>query len=310
MTVEEVSKLALGIYRLHWKTGGYSLAAVGMLYDGDRWFACANHTSSSLHGIASYQWEKVERADRIDFSLGTGGGGTIGNSSTNPTSVDKLHRIDAVSAYPAEVTGAKIGVVRSDHPVEVRDSGADQGAGKEIPLTGAESAPEPCPYGKQCIHTELGIPHRHPAPMFSSSIPKAELFREVWAVIAKCELDKCDVDERQFAQLESRAYLDIRNLLSPATKMKENANYGRVGAVDRVDRAFEKFSPLDASQLRAMAHGWKGMDEVTLMCPAVVAQHVLDALDALSIVHGTEVESHALDQLMDKMARRERGEGS
>jgi len=65
MTVEEVSKLMLGLYRLHWKSGGASWACVGQLYNGDKWFACSNWTASHITGIASTQWEMVERAEPI-----------------------------------------------------------------------------------------------------------------------------------------------------------------------------------------------------------------------------------------------------
>lgn len=70
---------------------------------------------------------------------------------------------------------------------------------------------------------------------------------------------------------------------------------------ERCERAFEKFGPLEASQLRCTAHGWLHADELILPFPAATARHILDALDALAIVHGTEVESDALDKLLDKM---------
>lgn len=62
----EVQKLPLGLYRLYWKAGGQSLACVGSLSNGDRWFACANWTSDTPAGIASTAWRLVGEAIRID----------------------------------------------------------------------------------------------------------------------------------------------------------------------------------------------------------------------------------------------------
>lgn len=42
MTKDEVRNLALGLYKIHWKTGGCSYAAVGMLPCGGRWLAPTN----------------------------------------------------------------------------------------------------------------------------------------------------------------------------------------------------------------------------------------------------------------------------
>ena len=54
-----------GIYRLWWKSGGSSLAAVGSLHSGTRWFAPTNWTASVKMGIVSTEWRKVERVDQI-----------------------------------------------------------------------------------------------------------------------------------------------------------------------------------------------------------------------------------------------------
>lgn len=48
-----------GLYILHWKGGGSSLAAVGSLHDGRRWFAPVNWTSKDPTGIASTDWRTV-----------------------------------------------------------------------------------------------------------------------------------------------------------------------------------------------------------------------------------------------------------
>jgi hypothetical protein len=65
VTKLEARVLALGLYRLHWHTGGSSLASVGQLHDGTRWFAPCNWTSSGKAGIASTQWSGVMRTELI-----------------------------------------------------------------------------------------------------------------------------------------------------------------------------------------------------------------------------------------------------
>lgn len=65
MTLDEAKKLQHGIYRLWWKDGGSSLAAVGVLHDGKRWYAPTNWTSATEAGIACTKWAKVERVDQI-----------------------------------------------------------------------------------------------------------------------------------------------------------------------------------------------------------------------------------------------------
>lgn len=55
--------MPLGLYRLFWKGGGYSLAAVGALHSGNRWYACVNWTSGATEGIASTDWSRVEKAE-------------------------------------------------------------------------------------------------------------------------------------------------------------------------------------------------------------------------------------------------------
>lgn len=65
MTAEQVAKLPIGLYQLWWKSGGMSLACVGQLHDGGRWFACSNWTSRCAHGIASTEWDLVESATKL-----------------------------------------------------------------------------------------------------------------------------------------------------------------------------------------------------------------------------------------------------
>src|SRR5437879_3783429 len=43
----------LGVYRLFWKSGGSSVATIGNLDNGTRWFAASNWTSEFPSGVAS-----------------------------------------------------------------------------------------------------------------------------------------------------------------------------------------------------------------------------------------------------------------
>ena len=61
MRQQDALRLDTGLYRLHWKSGGFSLAAVGQLRDGARWFA----PSDWQNGLTSTRWSLVERAEAV-----------------------------------------------------------------------------------------------------------------------------------------------------------------------------------------------------------------------------------------------------
>ena len=72
MTLAEARKLAHGLYRLHWRKkagGGSSLAVVGSMNSGARWFACANWTGKDGKGIPgsdnAKSWAMVKKAELI-----------------------------------------------------------------------------------------------------------------------------------------------------------------------------------------------------------------------------------------------------
>ena len=46
-TGEEMLKCKLGVYEVFWKSGGSSIAAIGMTYSGQRWLAPTNWTNGS-----------------------------------------------------------------------------------------------------------------------------------------------------------------------------------------------------------------------------------------------------------------------
>ena len=69
MEKSEVQKLRLGLYKIHWKDGGFSLASVGMTYDGTRWMAPSNWTTGSTEEPfkATTDWKSVLIAEFINI---------------------------------------------------------------------------------------------------------------------------------------------------------------------------------------------------------------------------------------------------
>lgn len=70
MTRDEVKKLPPGIYRLTWKNlEGVSLAAVGLLHNGMRWYAPINWTAREATGVADSDWRRIESAEWLLSAL-------------------------------------------------------------------------------------------------------------------------------------------------------------------------------------------------------------------------------------------------
>ena len=65
MTQKEADKLKHGLYKLFWKSGGFSLAAVGSLHNGKHWYAATNWTAYTAPGITSTDWRSVEHVEEI-----------------------------------------------------------------------------------------------------------------------------------------------------------------------------------------------------------------------------------------------------
>lgn len=51
-----------GLYRVYWKSGGTSLAAIGVTYDGGRWLAPINWTKPS---IVFTEWDRIDKLERV-----------------------------------------------------------------------------------------------------------------------------------------------------------------------------------------------------------------------------------------------------
>lgn len=75
MRTKDFRKLELGAYRIYWKSGGSSVATIGMTWDGGRWIAPSNWinpatwekdvadtirkiSSVSLIEASKYEWEE------------------------------------------------------------------------------------------------------------------------------------------------------------------------------------------------------------------------------------------------------------
>ncbi len=61
MTTEEADALPVGIYRLYWHTGGYSVASVGRDRQGHCWFAPANWIA-----VPGVNWDTIASAELIE----------------------------------------------------------------------------------------------------------------------------------------------------------------------------------------------------------------------------------------------------
>ena len=68
MTSQEVNQLKHGLYVIHWKSGGSSLAAIGSQENGRRWMACCNwvHTTEGYGDSQNEQiWEMIQKVGLI-----------------------------------------------------------------------------------------------------------------------------------------------------------------------------------------------------------------------------------------------------
>jgi hypothetical protein len=68
VTQEEAQKLEHGLYRIYWlDSDDLSIASVGSLHDGTRWFAPTNWTAKCEHGIASTKWDLVSNVVGLSY---------------------------------------------------------------------------------------------------------------------------------------------------------------------------------------------------------------------------------------------------
>jgi len=65
MQQHEVQQIKHGLYKIHWKSGGSSLASVGSFASGQRWFAPTNWINSITEQNAIESWKSIERMELI-----------------------------------------------------------------------------------------------------------------------------------------------------------------------------------------------------------------------------------------------------
>ena len=67
MRLKDSHALPVGVYRVHWKSGGYSVASIGMDEAGNRWVAPANWLLSDEDGPDAFDiWRKIDRVELIE----------------------------------------------------------------------------------------------------------------------------------------------------------------------------------------------------------------------------------------------------
>jgi hypothetical protein len=76
--IDPTDRVPLGLYRIHWKTGGSSLAAVGMDHSGARWMAPTNWTCAEIKAPAAplvgHPWAEVEYLEPLSAEATKGAG--------------------------------------------------------------------------------------------------------------------------------------------------------------------------------------------------------------------------------------------
>ncbi len=100
--------LAHGLYRLHWESGGSSLAAVGSMTDRERWFAPTDWTwpFTPVRGPNSTNWEDVKSAEPLFLSDAVPSPNVF--SPRDETQADRAARIQAYrDGYPTTTSGVQ-----------------------------------------------------------------------------------------------------------------------------------------------------------------------------------------------------------
>lgn len=64
---QEADRIKPGLYRVHWVTGGFSLAAIGCGFNGDNWIAPINWVRpSTIPAIEGREWGLVKSLELIE----------------------------------------------------------------------------------------------------------------------------------------------------------------------------------------------------------------------------------------------------
>lgn len=62
MTKKEVDELRVGIYRVFWESGGYSITSVGVTRNGGRWLAPTNWVAPTVEQDI---WSGIIKVERV-----------------------------------------------------------------------------------------------------------------------------------------------------------------------------------------------------------------------------------------------------
>lgn len=68
MEKPDVKKLNSGLYKIYWKEGGSSLAAIGVTPKGNMWMAPTNWceiSTNQINGDGEYTWVDVEKVEQL-----------------------------------------------------------------------------------------------------------------------------------------------------------------------------------------------------------------------------------------------------
>lgn len=71
MKRKDVAELKHGLYRVYWKSGPYSLAAIGSNSAGEKWLAPTNWIKVCHHTTQKI-WKHVKMVKRLDGNISTG----------------------------------------------------------------------------------------------------------------------------------------------------------------------------------------------------------------------------------------------
>lgn len=65
--IENPLNCKLGVYRIYWTSGGYSVASIGQDYHGDRWIAPSNWTCEKGRNPTALMKDYIEEIERIEL---------------------------------------------------------------------------------------------------------------------------------------------------------------------------------------------------------------------------------------------------
>ncbi len=155
MDAHEVAKLPLGLYWIHWKSSGTSLAAGGQNSAGLRWLASVNWIRIGEMDMERF-WDDVDRVEAIDPGALESDAGELSidampDISEGLANLDrKLSTIlDAITRSIRIDTSLRNKVIglekRTDDLLKLHEKSADPSPSLSFPESGAPVSPRPGP---------------------------------------------------------------------------------------------------------------------------------------------------------------------